>query len=333
METKEQEIYQPGTAVYSNTYGKTGYIVKASESNGNSFMIAGGMVPIKTDYKIVWLGKETKRPAYCDTLADSMVKKYIEHARQYEIASIENVAELVTQAEAAQDIERETRNKASAEATRKREAFLIQAREKIPTWAKAVIIAELRVNDSDLIAEYHGHTTSKSLILAFSKHTRDLFPEMRKAALNHPDTAFLFDAPDSAEHREKYSMGSGFYLKNGWRDSSGWAIKKRHFFDSDKAENLPTGEWSLPENPERTTASPANTDGGIEEHTHTKRGFQMFIVLIPGRVERDEFNRLRQLCKEAGGWYSRKWRTTPGGFAFEHLAAAEQFQKDVFPSD
>src|SRR3546814_15933738 len=51
---------------------------------------------------------------------------------------------------------------------------------------------------------------------------------MRKAAALHPETAHLTDADEKAEHREKYSMGAGYYLKNGWRDSSGWCVKKYH---------------------------------------------------------------------------------------------------------
>lgn len=63
----------------------------------------------------------------------------------------------------------------------------------------------------------------------------------------------------------------------------------------------------------------------IEEHTHTNKGFQMFIAIMPGRVERPEFNRMREHAKSLGGWYSRQWLTTPGGFAFKDKADAERF--------
>lgn len=72
-------------------------------------------------------------------------------------------------------------------------------------------------------------------------------------------------------------------------------------------------------------APASNGAYSIEEHTHTKRGFQMFIVIPTERVERAEFNRLRREAKALGGWYSRKWQSTPGGFAFKESETAERF--------
>ena len=67
----------------------------------------------------------------------------------------------------------------------------------------------------------------------------------------------------------------------------------------------------------------------IEEHTHTKRGFQMFIVILPNRVERAEYLALLDQAKSLGGWYSRKWGTTPAGFAFKERETAEQFAANL----
>lgn len=63
----------------------------------------------------------------------------------------------------------------------------------------------------------------------------------------------------------------------------------------------------------------------IEEHTHTKKNFQMFIVVMGGRVDSATFAALLEKCKAGGGWYSRQWGTTPGGFAFRDESAAIQF--------
>lgn len=68
----------------------------------------------------------------------------------------------------------------------------------------------------------------------------------------------------------------------------------------------------------------------IEEHTHTKRNCQVFMVVMHERVDRDEFNRLRREAKSLGGWYSRKWRSTPAGFAFTEMATAERFAAENF---
>lgn len=67
----------------------------------------------------------------------------------------------------------------------------------------------------------------------------------------------------------------------------------------------------------------------IEKHHHTKRGFDFFIVVLAERVDRDTFVELRRSCKAAGGWYSRKWGSTPGGFAFEDQAAAESWAAET----
>jgi len=63
----------------------------------------------------------------------------------------------------------------------------------------------------------------------------------------------------------------------------------------------------------------------IEEHTHTKKGFVMYMVVPDTRLDRDTFNEVRNDAKAAGGWYSRKWGSTPGGFAFEDKERAESF--------
>lgn len=172
----------------------------------------------------------------------------------------------------------------------------------IPAEAKALIVASRHVDASDPISDYHNHQTAETVILAWSPHTKDLFSEMRKAALKIPETVHLgpgkghfeahvvigedfedngryyhhgacspwhndiskpngeypiFATRDEAvafseqqglpfsmtfnqrvipfewsiiesnlEHREKWSMGAGYYLKDGHRDSDGWCVSK-----------------------------------------------------------------------------------------------------------
>ena len=114
----------------------------------------------------------------------------------------------------------------------------------IPENAKALIIACYDVDDSDSQTDYFAHTTGGTVILGYSTHTRDIFSEMRKHAGKIPETKHLATPPDvngngqpkteenkeywspSDEHREKYSMGSGYYLKDRYNHSSGWRVKK-----------------------------------------------------------------------------------------------------------
>jgi len=181
-----------------------------------------------------------------------------------------------------------------------------------PTWAKAAIVAEYETDQSDSMTDYFATRTERHVFLGWSKHSKDLFAEMRKAAATFTETAHLGPGKDvhtavvvtaedvisggtaywkgtpspwhtelhtdpaatyftrgrqfetlaeaeafiadktpepimfdgtvrhfewritsqSVEHREKYSMGAGYYLKGTGRYSSGWTVSKTHLGDS-----------------------------------------------------------------------------------------------------
>jgi hypothetical protein len=102
----------------------------------------------------------------------------------------------------------------------------------IPENANAVIIAELHENESDSMTDYYGYSTQRTVILGFSNHTKDLFSEMRKHASNFEGTAYLIEENKDYEHREKYSMGDGYYL--GKSKYSGWTVSKERIYDREK---------------------------------------------------------------------------------------------------
>jgi len=87
--------------------------------------------------------------------------------------------------------------------------------------------------------------------------------------------------------------------------------------------------WKLPEAPALSSCGtslqhvPATGPGyEVQKHHHTKRGVDFWLVVMADRVDRDRFEVLRDSCKAAGGWYSRQWASTPGGFGFDSEAAA-----------
>lgn len=130
---------------------------------------------------------------------------------------------------------------------------------------------------------------------------------------------------ESVEHRENWSMGSGNYLKAGGDDSSGWRVRSVAVSQLDSyafEDGLPEASESGP------VVSSAAYD--IGQYTHTKKGTDMWIVVPSERLESDDFNRLRSSAKSAGGWYSRKWGTTPGGFAFESEESAKSWAVGAF---
>jgi len=137
----------------------------------------------------------------------------------------EQCAELLTKAEAKQAADRAELDRKREEETRRAHVFAEELATVRPAWAKAAIIAELQKDDCDYQTDYFNSITTRRIVLAWSKHRRDLFPEMRKAAARHPETEHLATADAKAEHREKYSMGRGYFLQAG-STYSGWRVEK-----------------------------------------------------------------------------------------------------------
>lgn len=61
-------------------------------------------------------------------------------------------------------------------------------RPLIPSGEKAVFIRELRVSECESCTDCYDYRTERTVILGFSKHTRNLFAEMRKCAANFEGT-------------------------------------------------------------------------------------------------------------------------------------------------
>jgi hypothetical protein len=140
----------------------------------------------------------------------------------FEVLMLKSEAEAKAQAE----------YKAEQKENDRREQLKAVGRERlqtlIPADAKAVIIAEQRRDESDRMTDYYAHGTDRTVILGFSTHTKDLFAEMRKYAANFEETAYLTEENEEYEHREKYSMGDGYYL--GKSKYHGWVVKKEKFY-------------------------------------------------------------------------------------------------------
>ena len=98
----------------------------------------------------------------------------------------------------------------------------------IPADTKAVIVAELQKDDSDSMTDYFGYHTIRTVILGFSTHTKDMFSELRKYALNFTETAHLAEVNEKYEQREKYAGGAGYYL--GESIYSGWVVRKSKYY-------------------------------------------------------------------------------------------------------
>jgi hypothetical protein len=116
------------------------------------------------------------------------------HGQHYYIQAETVDAETVAEYIADQKRQETARNKANEDAKAEADRLEAIGRELWPALlgdCKAVIIAEHEQNKSDVMTDYFASSTTDRVILAASKHKRDLFPEMRKAALLIEETQHL----------------------------------------------------------------------------------------------------------------------------------------------
>lgn len=224
--------------------------------------------------------------------------------------------------------------------------------------AKAVLRLRLIENESDLMTDYHGHKTKNSICIALVGE-RVAFRAWRKALLawlddgQGPKAAGIADQPETLarlrlmaeegdEHRENYSMGGGYYISEpgAGRHCSGWQLDHScgAYSWARACEAAGAGTLTIYRMPGSTPArtatqrapkrAAANSGAGavLEQHTHTKRDFEMHMVVPQGaRMSREDWQALTNAAKAEGGWYSRAWQCTPGGWAFKDRSAAEAF--------
>jgi hypothetical protein len=287
-----------GTILQMNGYSDPRFVIVANQGTTERFAAYGSR------YETVNLGDMTISQHDAHSLKhisekqDNRIAVYITD----EILPTDEIIKLHTQA-----IEKQNKLQKDAD---KRAQMVQDARERgkaalnPPPWAKAVIVAYKEHDECDSMTDYFATSKGETWILAWSKHTKDLFPEMRKAATNsgmeeiahlgigkgrfiprviigqsfqdngsyyhqggyshwHHELdytenhspyvfttrkeaeAFIADktpepisfdgqvipfvweiGEQDIEHREKYSMGSGYYLKAENAYGTGWKVEK-----------------------------------------------------------------------------------------------------------
>jgi len=177
---------------------------------------------------------------HIDTKKDNRIHMYYTS----EVMPEDKVLEIWEKAKLVEQQKKEAKEKAEKIAAEKKARGRKLFEKHIPPEAQALIVAKCERDDCDLQTDYFATSTTATVILGWSKHKRDLFSEMRKHADRISETAHLKNKPtvDSNnepkteqnkswwhpkdEHREKYSMGKGYYLKDGNAYSTGWLIQK-----------------------------------------------------------------------------------------------------------
>jgi len=193
-----------------------------------------------------------------------------------------------------------------------------------PEEALGVIVARLRQNDSDTMTDYYAHSTQRTVIIGFSKHKRDIFSEMRKHAANFKETAYLAEFNEDYEHREKYSMGDGYYL--GESKYSGWIIEKVPVYDRNRTieelayvagseDNIHIKQQGKEEDKPNTPNTPSDrTPAGKDACTMVEYSAKAVAVFGDTKSIKDELramggrfnNRLTFNGKKLAGWIFSK---------------------------
>lgn len=149
-----------------------------------------------------------------------------------EFKTYEEVTELYAKAQE----KKVNRIEKEREEEKQREAIRVIGRQwltdNLPIDAQGIIVARLKRDESDSQTDYFASRTTQTVILGFSTHKRDLFSEMRKYAANFEGTAYLAEYNEDYEHREKYSMGAGYYL--GESKYHGWIIEKESMYNREQ---------------------------------------------------------------------------------------------------
>ncbi|MBL8024805.1 MAG: hypothetical protein JNL74_00245 [Fibrobacteres bacterium] len=224
IETESKNALPIGQILQLNGYNNPRYVITANEGISERFPAHG------TRYKYINLS--TFAMSVTDACAleflsdkrDNRIQTYIVEGEIMPAAELQEVIEIATKkkeadARRAQKIEEEN-NRLIMEGKALFEKYQLS---RFP----AFIVAEYRVDECDTMTDYFNSSVSKTVFLAASNHKRHLFSEMRKAAELFEETKHLGrNCTGEIEHRENYSMGGGFYLKNGYRHSTGWTVRK-----------------------------------------------------------------------------------------------------------
>jgi len=210
---------------------EVGRILKTEGYNNPSYVIIKNLginqkfSHYGSKYKTIHL--EEKTFCFKDAYTLRYLKDKVSGIQTYitdQILSIDETIEIYAEALVKRNIEKRQKEQAEKERLELIEKGKELFKKYIPESAKALIIAASEVDDSDLMTDYFNIKTVETVILGYSEHTKNIFSEMRKYAGKIPETEFLKEDKKEYEHREKYSMGKGYYLKG--RKTTGWSIYK-----------------------------------------------------------------------------------------------------------
>lgn len=243
-------------------------------------------------------------------------RRIVEPGEEFGICTVRKVGKVYTAEEVADLTARtikqeEERRQVKEQAEKERREAIERGREVaarlIPQGAKGLIVAVLKVDDSDPYSDYYNTKETDAHILAVTMHTRDLFPEMRKAAAVFEPTKDLATADASKEQRNRYTGGGGYYLG----DWTGWRVRKEVFYKSGISDHdlelLGRGKHSLNVAPVAEQAEPMKVDGVTVRENEERDGVE---IIFPAKPADDVRERMKALgfrwSRPQGLWYAKR---------------------------
>ncbi len=219
---RAKQVVEVGQIIQMEGYSYDRYVVY--EIRKNDWGIAYRLINLRTkDFQTTDIIRPLKEKFGIGYYYDSENPQYMD---SFEVAI------LLQEAQQKKKAEQEEAEKEKVRVEEVKKIGRLRMIAIFPENAQAVIVARLKQNESDSQTDYYASSVQRTVILGFSTHKRDIFSEMRKHAPNFEGTAYLAEFNEDYEHREKYSMGDGYYL--GESKYSGWIIEKTPIY---KREN------------------------------------------------------------------------------------------------
>lgn len=279
-----------GTVLHLNGYDDPDFVVVENEGINDRFPSYG------TRYLCVNIRTKTFQKHDAVSLRwesekrDNRIQTYITDRK----LSPDEVLELYEEARRNQQREQEAKERANEERERLLAEGVRLFEKHIPENARALILARHDEDRSDLMTDYFGSVTLETVIIGYSTHTRDIFSEMRAHASRIPETAHLAEKNPEFEHREKYSMGRGYYLKDGYCHHTGWSISKHKKYgdkwDADLYISLAKRciFADRESEPQKALRMPESTE---IHHNEDKNGIE---ISFPSKPERETLDWLKE---------------------------------------
>lgn len=239
--------------------------------------------------------------------------------------------------------EEDARNKQRAAEMRQKEREQSEACAKSwaeleaakPARAQSLILALYVVDKSDPMTDYFAAFTERVVALSWlntpAARVEDL--QAAKAAWSEIaglDTKVQRGSPTpGASDRLHLNTGDGPY-STGWRVLCLKWEHVRGMYERREIEQPRLFESQDVAAP-ITLGTPGSNAGkyNIVKVYHDKRKCDVWIAAPIEKLPDHEYQLALSRCRECGGWYSRKWGSSPGGFAFDSENRARLFADET----